>query len=53
MAGLQFNQTGFDQKNMLLFACSQAVELKPVKMQTNCTVILPQTVSVIWFKHWS
>ena len=28
--------------------CSEAVETKVVKLDTNCTVILPSTVSVLW-----
>ena len=33
--------------NMQLFVCSEAVESKLVKLETNRTVILPQMVSVL------
>ena len=33
---------------MLLFVCTDTTESKPVKQETNCIVILPPSVSVIW-----
>ena len=49
MAGLQLNKIGFDQnKNTLLFVCSEAVESKLVKLETSRTVILPPKVNVLW-----
>ena len=40
--GLQFNKTGTDQKEqMLFFVCSEAGESKLVKLETSRTVILP------------
>ena len=45
--GLQFNKTGTDQKEqMLFFVCSEAGESKLVKLETSRTVIL--TMSVLW-----
>ena len=42
-AGLQFNKTGFDQKikYVVICICCEAAESKLVKLETNCTVILP------------
>ena len=49
-AGLQFNKTGTDHKRTyILFLCSEPVEYKLVKLETSCTVILPPTVSLLWF----
>ena len=36
-------------ENMLLFVYSEAVESNLVKLETSCTVILPPTVSVVYF----
>ena len=33
---------------MLLFACSEAVESKLLKLETSCTVMLPPTVSFLF-----
>ena len=34
------------QDNMLLFLCSKVIESKPVKLESNSTVILPPAVSI-------
>ena len=48
MVGHQFDKNGFDQKeNMLLFVCSEAVESKPVKLETSHTVMLPPPMTVL------
>ena len=45
--GLQFNKIGLDKKeNMWLKSCSEAVESKPAKLETNRTVILPSMMRV-------
>ena len=38
------------KENMLLLECSEAVESKLVKLETNHTVILPPTVNVPWLR---
>ena len=48
-AGLQFNTTGLDPKEKILFVCSEAVECKFLKLETSRTVILPPTVSVLCY----
>ena len=48
IGGLQFNKSGFDQKeNVSLFVCSEAVESKLADLETSHTVILSPTVSVL------
>ena len=36
------------QENMLLIVSTEHAESKPVKQETNCSVILFHTVSVLW-----
>ena len=34
---------------MLFIVCHEAAESKLVKLETSCTVILPPTVSALWY----
>ena len=36
------------KENILLFVCSEAVELRLLKLETSHAKILPPTVSVFW-----
>ena len=40
-----------EKENVLLFVSSEAVESYPVKLEKSHTVMLPPTVSVLWYVH--
>ena len=48
--GLQFGWIGlnYTKQENLCFVCCKATESKPVKLEINCTVLLPTMVSAPW-----